>query len=141
LRDLFDRAAQERAQRERPALATGADGTGGGSVKRQLKGASIRRKLIALTLTVILVPVFCVLAIVGEKEIRDIQTDMLASSALMGSMVAEFGAAALAFENETAAEQVLHTLGNHEEFLDAALYDLAGRRFAAYSRNGDIGEA
>ncbi|MDB4970921.1 MAG: sensory box histidine kinase [Myxococcales bacterium] len=106
---------------------------------RRLQGASIRRKLIALTLTVILIPVFCVLAIVGEKEIRDIQTDMLASSALMGSMVAEFGAAALAFDNPRAAEQVLRTLGNHEEFLDAVLYDLAGHRFAAYNRVGNIG--
>jgi signal transduction histidine kinase len=109
-------------------------------VKRQLKGASIRRKLITLTLAVILIPVFGVLAIVGEKEIRDIRADMMASSALMGSMVAEFGAAALAFENETAAEQVLRTLGNHEELLDAALYDLAGRRFAAYSRVGEVGK-
>jgi signal transduction histidine kinase len=96
--------------------------------------ASIRRKLIAMTLAGILLPVFFVLAIVGEKEIREIRADMLASSTLMGSVVSEFLAAALAFDNRSAAEQTLQALGRHDEFLDAALYDQRGTLFASFVR-------
>ncbi len=97
-------------------------------------GSPIRRKLIALTLAVILIPVFSVLALVGGKEIRDIRADMISSSALMGSVVAEYGAAALAFEDRAAAEQALQVIGRHEELVDAALYDLSGRLFASFRR-------
>jgi signal transduction histidine kinase len=103
-------------------------------MSRARKSASIRRKLIALTLTVILVPVLIVLSFVGDREIRQIRADMLAESALMGSVVADYGAAALAFDERTAAEQALQTLGRHQFFLDAALYDSSGRLFAAFAR-------
>jgi signal transduction histidine kinase len=101
--------------------------------------ASIRGKLIALTLAGILIPVLAVLAIVAEKEIRDIRADMVASSALMGAMGAEYGGAALAFEARGSAEQALQALGRHEAFLDAALYDDQGGLFAAYARPGAPG--
>jgi signal transduction histidine kinase len=96
---------------------------------------TIRWKLIALTLAVILIPVFAVLAIVAGREIREIRADMLASSALMGGVVAEYGAAALAFENRTAAEQALLALSKHEEVLDAALYDRNGHLYATFRRD------
>jgi signal transduction histidine kinase len=73
--------------------------------------------------------------LVAAREIRDIREDMLSSSALMGGVVAEYGAAALAFENRTAAEQALQALSKHEEVLDAALYDRAGHYYAAYRRD------
>jgi signal transduction histidine kinase len=100
------------------------------------RAASIRGRLIALTLAGILIPVFAVLAIVGENEIRDIRADMLASSTLMGSVVAEYGAGALAFEQRSAADTLLHALGRHEEFMDAELYDNEGRLFTSFARAG-----
>jgi signal transduction histidine kinase len=93
---------------------------------------SIGKKLIAVTLAMILIPVFATLVLVAEREIRDIREDMISSSALMSSVVAEYGAAAMAFDDRAAAEQALQVLGRHEEFLDAELYDLTGRLFAAY---------
>jgi signal transduction histidine kinase len=97
------------------------------------RGASIRRKLVALTLTVILIPVFVVLVFVGDREIRDIRADMMASSALLGTLVAEYAAAPLAFDDRRDAEEGLRRLGRHADFLDAALYDFAGQRFSAYA--------
>jgi signal transduction histidine kinase len=104
-------------------------------------GSSIGRKLIALTLVVALFPILCVLGVVAAKEIRDLRTEMLASSTLMGSVVAEYGAAALAFDDRQAAEQALKVLGKHDEFRDAALYDMRGQLFAAFKRSGKTGEA
>ena len=50
---------------------------------------SIRGKLIALTLATVLAPIWLVLFLVGSKEIRDIRNDMLQSSAMIASVVAD----------------------------------------------------
>jgi signal transduction histidine kinase len=97
---------------------------------------NIRRKLLALMLTLILVPVSSVLALVARKDIRDIRAEMLSSSSLMASVVAEYGAAAMAFVARAAAEQALEALGHRDEVLDAALYDRSGTLFAAYLGKG-----
>jgi signal transduction histidine kinase len=104
-------------------------------------GSSIGRKLIALTLVVALVPILCVLGVVAAKEIRDLRAEMLASSTLMGSVVAEFGAAAMAFDDRQAAEQALKVLARHDEFRDATLYDMRGRLFASFMRAGAKGDS
>ena len=103
--------------------------------------ASIRGKLIALTLFVILAPISCVLVLVGRNEIRDIRADMVTSSVLITSVVAEYGAAALAFESRTAAEEALQVLAENPRFLDAAIYDRGGKLFASYRHAGATGPA
>jgi signal transduction histidine kinase len=103
--------------------------------------ASIRGKLVALTLIVILAPISCVLLLVGRNEIRDIRADMVTSSVLITSVVAEYGAAALAFESRTAAEEALQVLAQNPRFLDAAIYDRVGRIFASYRHSGAAGPA
>jgi len=100
---------------------------------------SIRGKLIALTLLAILAPISCVLFIVGSNEIRDIRSDMVTSSVLITSVVAEYAAAALAFDSRPAAEEALQVLAANPRFLDATIYDRAGRRFAAFRRPGRTG--
>jgi signal transduction histidine kinase len=101
-----------------------------------MTGASIGRKLIALTLVLALLPILCVLGFVAAKQIRDLRTEMLASSTMMGSIVAEYGAAALAFDEPHSAQEALNVLGRHEEFRDAALYDMRGRLFASFQQLG-----
>ena len=93
---------------------------------------SIRGKLIALTLLTILAPISCVLYLVGNNEIRDIRADMVTSSVLITSVVAEYGAAALAFDSRPAAEQALQVLTENERFLDASIYDRKGQLFASF---------
>ena len=95
---------------------------------------SIRGKLIALTLLAILAPITCVLVIVGTNEIRDIRSDMVTSSVIISSVVAEYSAAALAFESRPAAEEALQVLAANPRFLDATIYDRGGRRFATFRR-------
>jgi signal transduction histidine kinase len=95
---------------------------------------SIRSKLLALTLLAILAPIWGLLVIMGEREIAEIRRDMLTSSALIGSVIAEYGAAALAFDSRPAAEEALQVLAENQRFLDAALYDKAGALFASYRR-------
>ncbi|HEY2749134.1 MAG TPA: ATP-binding protein [Polyangia bacterium] len=95
---------------------------------------SIRGKLIAVTLLAILAPISCVLVLVGNNEIRDIRSDMLTSSVLITSVVAEYGAAALAFDSRPAAEEALQVLGENPRFLDAAIYDRSRRLFASFRR-------
>ena len=104
------------------------------SARHKPGATSIRGKLIALTLASILVPVFTVLFFVADREIGQIRADMLAESALMGSVVADYGAAALAFDERAAAEQALQALGRHQFFRDAALYDTHGQLFASFAR-------
>ena len=93
---------------------------------------SIRVKLIALTLLGVLAPIWCVLFLVGAKEIRDIRSDMLTSSGLIASVVADYGAAALAFDSRPAAEEALQVLAENPRFLDATIYDNDGNLFASY---------
>jgi hypothetical protein len=69
--------------------------------------SSIRAKLTLLTLVAILAPTWCAVVMVGEREIADIRRDIVTSSVLIGSVVAEYGAAALAFDSRPAAEEVL----------------------------------
>jgi signal transduction histidine kinase len=98
---------------------------------------SIRGKLIAVTLFAILLPIFGVLVMVGRKEIRDIRTDMLTSSVLIGNVVADYSAAALAFDSKPAAEEALRVLAENPRFLDAAIYDSKQKLFAAF-RSQDV---
>ncbi len=82
----------------------------------------------------ILAPITFVLVMVGRKEIREIRSDILTSSALIGSVVAEYSAAALAFDSRPAAEEALHVLAQNPRFLDAEVYDTRGRLFASFRR-------
>src|SRR6516162_10178644 len=106
-----------------------------------MTGSSIGRKLIALTLVVALFPILCVLGVVAAKEIRDLRAETLATSTLMGSVVAEYGAAAMAFDDRQAAEQALKVLARHDEFRDATLYDIQGHLFASFKRAGARGDS
>ena len=96
---------------------------------------SIRTKLIALTLLGVLAPIWFVLFLVGAKEIRDIRSDMLTSSGLIASVVADYGAAALAFDSRPAAEDALQVLAENPRFLDATIYDNDGKLFASYHQD------
>jgi signal transduction histidine kinase len=96
--------------------------------------SSIRAKLTLLTLVAILAPTWCAVVMVGEREIADIRRDIVTSSVLIGSVVAEYGAAALAFDSRPAAEEVLQVLAENPRFLDAAFYDGKGALFASYRR-------
>jgi signal transduction histidine kinase len=100
---------------------------------------SIRTRLTALSVLATLAPVGTALAFVAERDLRDIRNDMLASSALIGYVIAEYSASAIAFEDHGVAERTLDGLTRDENVIAAGLYDNGGRLFAGYERRARTG--
>jgi len=98
-----------------------------------IRRRSIRTKLTVLSVLATFVPVGGVLAIVALNDIRNIRSENLAVSMLIGSIVATHSAAAMAFDDRPAAEKTVAELAQREKVLGAALYDVHGRPFASYS--------
>lgn len=92
----------------------------------------IRRKVIAIMLltsgTVLLLT--C-LAFIGY-EFQTYRQNMLRSSQTLGQVIATNATAALAFENEDDAQEILSALKAEPQIVAAALYDQAGTLFAIY---------
>jgi signal transduction histidine kinase len=101
--------------------------------------ASIRKKLLALTLALTLVPVLSVLVLVATNQIREMGADMSHMTALMASMVVDDSAAALYYGGPAAGERALRGLARQEDFHDAALYDPNGRLFASVTQDESHG--
>jgi signal transduction histidine kinase len=96
---------------------------------------SIRARLTALSVLATLAPVGTALALVTERDLRDIRNEMQSSSALIGYVIAEYSASAMAFEDRADAGRTLNGLTRDENVIGAALYDGGGRLFARYERH------
>ena len=93
---------------------------------------SIRTRLTALSVLATLAPVGIALGFVAERDLRDIRNEMMSSSALIGYVIAEYSASAMAFEDHADAERTLNGLVRDENVIAAGLYDTGGRLFAGY---------
>jgi signal transduction histidine kinase len=93
---------------------------------------SIRAKLTALSLIATMLPVGVALAIVAARDIHDIHADMIESSTLIGHAVADYSAAALAFDDRAVAEKTLNGLNQRENVEAAALYNVSGRLYCSF---------
>jgi signal transduction histidine kinase len=93
---------------------------------------SIRLKLIALIFAGVLVPVGGALAYSAWQEVHMLRRELVSESQLIGSMVSDHSAAALAFEDRHSANESLGMLAKNDELLFAALYDANGARFAEW---------
>jgi signal transduction histidine kinase len=93
---------------------------------------SIRTRLTALSVLATLAPVGVALGFVAERDLRDIRNEMMSSSALIGYVIAEYSASAMAFEDHADAERTLNGLARDENVIAAGLYDNGGRLFAGY---------
>jgi signal transduction histidine kinase len=95
---------------------------------------SIRTRLTALSVLATLAPVGAALGFVAERDLRDIRNEMMSSSALIGYVIAEYSASAMAFEDHGDAQRTLNGLTRDENVIAAGLYDNGGRLFAGYER-------
>ncbi|MCU1279153.1 MAG: Sensory box histidine kinase [bacterium] len=95
---------------------------------------SMRTRLTALSVLATLAPVGTALAFVAQRDLRDIRNEMVTSSALIGYVIAEYSASAMAFDDRGDAERTLNGLSRDENVIAAGLYDHTGRLFAAYER-------
>ena len=103
--------------------------------------ASIRKKLLALTMALTLIPALSILMPIARTQIREMRADMSHMTSVMASMVVEDSAAALYYEGSAAGERALRGLARQEEFHDAALYDPSGRLFASVTHHESHGGA
>jgi signal transduction histidine kinase len=93
---------------------------------------SIRSKLTALSVVATMMPVGIALAIVAARDIHDINADMIESSTLIGRAVADYSAAAMAFDDRADAEKTLNGLVQRENVESAALYNVRGQLFVSF---------
>src|SRR4051812_21394484 len=98
------------------------------------RAVSIRTRLTALSVLATLAPMGTALGIVAVRDLHDIRAEMLASSALVAHVVADYSASAMAFEDHTDADRTLNGLTRVENVTAAGLYDNAGHLFADYRR-------
>jgi len=98
------------------------------------RGVSIRTRLTVLSVLATLAPVGVALGFVAERDLRDIRSEMMTSSTLIGYVIAEYSASAMAFDDRRDAQRTLDGLTRDENVIAAGLYDTGGRRFAAYER-------
>jgi signal transduction histidine kinase len=95
---------------------------------------SIRSKLLALFLLATLVPLGTGLVVAAVGDVRRLEQDLLDRTSKLASIVEEYSAADLAFEDPDAARQTLAKVARLEEVRGAALYSNNGFLFASYRR-------
>ena len=90
-----------------------------------------------LSVLATLAPVGSALGFVAERDLRDIRNEMVTSSALIGYVIAEYSASAMAFDDRGDAQRTLNGLTRDENVVLAGLYDSGGRLFTSYQRRSD----
>ena len=98
----------------------------------RLSDIPIRRKVTALILTVSVVAVAILSAAFLTYEIGSIRKNLLMQAQTLGAIVAQNSTAALAFQNQDDASEVLASLVAAPRIRRACLYDKSGRVFAKY---------
>jgi len=96
--------------------------------------ASLRRKLIWLTMICSVVALLTTAIALGTYEWIFYRRALVSHLETTSVITARNSAAALAFANQDDADRVLATLDAEPAIAAAALYDSAGKRFAAYRR-------
>ncbi|HEY0899341.1 MAG TPA: ATP-binding protein [Sphingobacteriaceae bacterium] len=101
----------------------------------KFKDIPIQRKLmsaIMLTCTVVLVFICTAYILLEYTSSKNILTNKVST---LGNVVASNSSAALAFDSEADAIEILHALKGDKSIVAAALYDKEGNLFARYPQN------
>src|SRR5690349_13279925 len=101
---------------------------------------SVRVKLVAMILLGSLVPIASVLAIFAIQDVRAIRNQIVSEDTLIATIIADYSAGDLAFENRRESEKSLAMLSRLGDVEYAALYDARGERFSAYKKS-DVPES
>ncbi|MBC7940974.1 MAG: response regulator [Chitinophagaceae bacterium] len=97
---------------------------------------SLRAKITALVVTTTLCALTLTAVALIFYAVRDYRQTHLADARTQAEVLARASAAALAFKDSKEALQNLGVLRARSDIVQAALYDIDGTVFAAYSRNG-----
>ncbi len=100
---------------------------------------SIRTRVTLVIFTGVLLPLCVALVAVAAHEMDSVRREFSSQAALLGSMVGEYAAVDMAFEDHEEAAKTLAKLATQQDVIYAALYDRSGRRFATYQCPGGAG--
>jgi PAS domain S-box-containing protein len=98
----------------------------------KLQGKSIRSKLIRLIMTISATSLILVLTVLFVYEILSYRQSTTRDLAVLGNMLAANSTAALAFDDEAAAREILASVRAEKSIIGACLYRADGRIFASY---------
>jgi signal transduction histidine kinase/ActR/RegA family two-component response regulator/HAMP domain-containing protein len=101
-----------------------------------LRDLPIRRKLTMVILLTCSVVLFLACAILGAYQIFDSRQTVVRDTTVLADVLARNTQAALAFQDETAAQQILLAVQAEPSIVAACLYDENGKPFANYTREG-----
>jgi len=100
---------------------------------------SIRGKLLALFLLATLVPLGTTLVAMAIEDLRRMEQELVDRVSKLASIIEEYSAADLVFEDQDAANQALAKVSRLEEVRASALYGAAGHLFASYHHEDHLG--
>lgn len=101
----------------------------------------IKRKLMLVIMLTCAVVLLFASALLGGYQIYKFRESLAGSAAVLADVVAANTQAALAFQDERAAEVTLGALRANSYISTACLYDVQGKRFADYHRDSAGAEA
>ena len=102
-----------------------------------MRAASIRAKLIAVVMATTCAALALMGLALGIFELISHRKAMAAEMAAVGEIIGANSTAALTFNDEGAAREILRALGPRGDIRAACLYDAEGRLFSSFHRLGD----
>ncbi len=102
-----------------------------------LQDLPLKRKLTLVILMTCSVVLLLACGVLAAYQLFDFKRSMVQSTTVLADVLAKNTRAALSFQDETAAQQVLAALESEPHVLAARLYDGKGVPFADYVRNGN----
>jgi signal transduction histidine kinase/ActR/RegA family two-component response regulator/HAMP domain-containing protein len=101
-----------------------------------LRDLPIRRKLTLVILTTCSVVLLLACGVLAGSQMLDFRQSMVRDNTVLADVLAKNTQAALAFQDQNAAQQTLLALQAEPSVAAACLYDEKGRPFASYQRDG-----
>lgn len=105
--------------------------------KATFQDMSIRLKLIVLFMTVAAMTALAVSLPMMVYDIRTFKQAMAQDLGILGDVLANASAAALAFRDANAGNEVMHALQSEPNVTAACIYSADGKPFAKYKRDGE----
>lgn len=102
-----------------------------------LRNLSIKNKLVGMILFITLLSIGAAFTFVILNDIKTFKHDMVESTTLVARVIGDYSAVDLAFHDRDASERTLSKLKAFGNIDYAYLFDLKGKLFSSYSKEGE----
>jgi two-component system sensor histidine kinase/response regulator len=106
-------------------------------VARWLRDSPIRRKMVAITMFTSGAALLLTCAVMFAYDLHALRADTLRRLSTLADIIGANSTAALTFDDEAAAREVLSALAHQRSIVTACVYSRTGAAFAVYRRAGD----